>query len=198
MAGMAGMHHETASSFKAIDPADPQYPCSIMAQRYLASCYQMQTSVMLHLNKGDMGDAARSCDKAPGIMKYVCYTSLGRDISSYSLQDLPTAIKMCSLGTEKYQPWCIVGLVKNLVDLNARPEDGFALCKMLKFESNKVKCYEAVGEQIGTLRNDSGSRTALCEKSEPAFFDVCLFGARVTSVIPATLKKLNETAFGAS
>jgi hypothetical protein len=195
---MAGMNHdhETKSAFKAMDPKDPQYPCSIMAPRYLTSCYQMQTSVMLHLNKGDIGDAAMSCDKAPGVMKYVCYTSLGRDISSYSLQDHGTAIKMCSLGTEKYQPWCYVGLVKNLVDLNARPEDGFALCKKLSGEANKVKCYEAVGEQIGTLRNDSESRSALCEKAEPAFFDTCLFGARVTSVIPAALKKLNAEAFG--
>jgi hypothetical protein len=197
---MAGMNHEheKKSEFKAMDPKDPQYPCSIMAPRYLASCYQMQTSVMLHLNKGDIGDAAKSCDKAPGVMKYVCYTSLGRDISSYSLQDHATAIKMCSLGTYQYQPWCFVGLVKNLVDLNARPEDGFALCKKLSGEANKVKCYEAVGEQIGTLRNDSASRSALCEKSEPAFFDVCLFGARVTSVIPSALKKLNAEAFGAS
>jgi len=196
MAGMAGMHHETASSFKAIDPADPQYPCSIMAQRYLASCYQMQTSVMLYLNHGNLGDAAMKCDKAPGMMKYVCYTSLGRDISSYSLQDHSTAIKMCSLGTEKYQPWCYIGLVKNLVDLNARPDDGFSLCKELRGNNNKLKCYEAVGEQIATLKNDQQSRSALCEHAEAGYLDVCLFGARVTSLIPPALEKLNAANYG--
>ncbi|HET9385454.1 MAG TPA: hypothetical protein VFO67_09920, partial [Gemmatimonadales bacterium] len=48
-------HHAAATTFKAIEPKDPLYPCSIMADRYLHACYQMQTSVMLHLNKGDIG-----------------------------------------------------------------------------------------------------------------------------------------------
>jgi hypothetical protein len=193
---MAGMHHEAPAQFKAMDPADPQYPCSALDKKYLVSCYQMQTSVMLYLNHGNIGDAATKCDKAPGAMKYVCYTSLGRDISSYSLQDHSTAIKMCSLGTEKYQPWCYVGLVKNLIDLNARPGDGFSLCKELRGNNNKLKCYEAVGEQIGTLRNDQASRSALCEDAEAGYTDVCLFGARVTSLIPPSLQKLNVEAYG--
>ncbi|HUQ21251.1 MAG TPA: hypothetical protein VM099_16685, partial [Gemmatimonadaceae bacterium] len=44
---MAGMHHEAPAQFKAMDPADPQYPCSVLDKKYLSSCYQMQTSVML-------------------------------------------------------------------------------------------------------------------------------------------------------
>ena len=26
---------------------------------------------------------------------------------------------MCSLGTERYQPWCYLGVVKNIIDINA-------------------------------------------------------------------------------
>ncbi|HYN81662.1 MAG TPA: hypothetical protein VES88_09190 [Gemmatimonadaceae bacterium] len=191
---MAGMDHGSHSKFKAMDPKDPLYPCAIMPGKYLTSCYEMQTSVMLHLNRGDMGDAAKTCDRAPGKMVYVCYQSLGRDISSYSLQDHDKAIEMCSLGTKKYQPWCYVGVVKNFVDLNARSSDGLSFCRKITAEANKVKCYDAVGEQIGTLRNDSEGRRNLCAPSEPAYVDACLFGARVSTFEPPPLAKLNAEA----
>jgi hypothetical protein len=197
MAGMEGMDHG-GKPFKAIDPKDPLYPCSIMANQYLESCYEMQTSIILYLNQGDMAATAKTCDKAPGYMKFVCYQSLGRDISSYSLQDHPTAIRMCSLGAKRYQPWCYIGLVKNLIDLNAKPSDGMALCRELTSPASKVKCYEAVGEQIATLRNDLPARRAECSPSESVYLDTCLFGARVTADVPPLLKEVNRDAYGGS
>jgi hypothetical protein len=194
----AAMDHGAQAKFKPMDPANPLYPCSIMAEKYLVSCYEMQTSVMLYLNHGDMAAAAKTCDGAPVKMRYVCYQSLGRDISSYSLQDHEKAIEMCSLGTPKYQPWCYVGLVKNFIDLNARANDGLSFCRKLTGEANKVKCYEAVGEEIGTLRNDGDGRRALCQPSEPEYLDACLFGARVSSFEPPLLARLNAEAITGS
>lgn len=191
---MAGMDHEAEKPFKAIDPKDPHYPCSIMAEQYLVACYEMQTSIMLYLNQGDMAATAKTCDRAPGSMKYVCYQSLGRDISSYSLQNHATAIRMCSLGNPKYQPWCYVGLVKNFIDLNAKADDGLLLCRDLTDERSKVKCYEAVGEEIGTIRNDTESRRKMCAPSEPTYLDACLYGARVTPEMPVLLRKMGEEA----
>ncbi|MEO5579010.1 MAG: hypothetical protein ABIR58_00010 [Gemmatimonadaceae bacterium] len=188
---MAGMDHDAKPKFRALDPGDLLYPCSIMADRYLVSCYEMQTSVMLNHNKGDIKGAATTCDTAPPRLRHVCYQSLGRDISAYSLQDPVKGVAMCSLGTPRFQPWCFVGLVKNLVDLNARSEDGMAFCKTLTGESNKLKCYEAVGEQIGTLRNEPTQRRALCEAAEPDFVDTCQFGARLGVRPPDALIRYN-------
>jgi len=50
--------HGAAPAFKALDPNDLQYPCSIVGQRYLVACYNMQTSVMLYFTHGDMAAAA--------------------------------------------------------------------------------------------------------------------------------------------
>ncbi len=105
---------------------------------------------------------------------------------------------MCSLGTPKYQPWCYVGLVKNFIDLNARANDGLSFCRKLSGLSNKLKCYEAVGEEVGTLRNDSEGRRALCQPAEPAYLDACLFGARVSTFEPPFLSKLNADAVSGS
>lgn len=194
-ADMPGMDRHAEAPFKAIDPADPLYPCSIVGEQYLVSCYEMQTSVILYLNQGNIGAAAKTCDTAPNRMRYICYQSLGRDISAYALQDHGKSKQMCNLGTPQYQPWCFFGLVKNFVDLNARPDDGFNFCKTLDGDANKMKCYEALGEQIGTLRNDLEGRRRMCMPSEAKYVDACLFGARVGSS-PELLRTLNAKATG--
>ena len=191
--GHEGMHHEasaSASKWKALDKNDLLYPCSIMDARYLPACYEMQTAAILYLNGGDIGAAARTCDTAPTSMPLICYQSLGRDISAFANQDHARAIEMCALGTAKYQPWCYFGLVKSFVNMNARAEDGVSFCKELKGEPNKLKCYEAVGEQIGTLRNETSQRSALCESAEAAYKSACLYGARVGPK-PPTLDRLD-------
>jgi len=53
-----------------------------------------------------------------------------------------------------------------------------------------------VGEEIGTLRNETEPRRALCATAEPAYLDACLFGARVSGFEPKLLGKLNAAAAG--
>jgi hypothetical protein len=184
---MEGMHHDDAPPFKAVDAADPLYPCSALGERYQRACYEMQTSVMLYNNKGDIAGAAKSCDTAPPDMRPVCYASLGRDISSYSQQNHAEAVRMCSLGTVRYQPWCYYGLVKNLIDLDARPADGMAMCRDVPGESGKALCYDAVGEQVLVLEPDPEKRRATCATAESGFVDVCSYGARLGVQPPAKL-----------
>jgi hypothetical protein len=183
---MGGMDHDMSSmdhdakKFKPVDSTDQLYPCSVMKERYLSACYEMQTSVMLYNNKGDIAAAAKSCESAPQSMRTVCFASLGRDISSYSQQQHPEAIRMCSLVTSKYQPWCYYGLVKNLIDLEARASDGMSLCREVPSSDSKALCYAAVGEQILVLRPGEEERRSLCAPAESEYLDACLYGARLS------------------
>ena len=191
---MAGMHHSDAKPFKAVDPADPLYPCSALPDRYLSACYEMQTSVMLYNNKGDIGGAAKGCDTAPLNMRPICYASLGRDISSYSLQNHAQAVRMCSLGTPRYRPWCYYGLVKNFIDLEARPQDGMAMCRDVPDAAGKTLCYDAVGEQVLILEPDAEKRRLICDTAEPEFVDVCGYGARLAMQAPDELLAIWDAA----
>ena len=186
MKGMQGMSHATPK-FKPLDPENLLYPCSALPDRYLIACYEMQTSVMLYENHGDIAGAAKACDTAPVAMRSMCYVSLGRDVSSYSGQKHAEAIRLCSLGTERYQPWCYYGLVKNIIDLNARSDDGMAMCRDVTAPGNKAQCYSAVGEEIWVLAATTEGRTRLCSKAEPAYLDACLYGTRVNTVAPQIL-----------
>ena len=198
VAGKAGSGEEAAGddhgsgdaaggSFKALDSADLHYPCSIMDQRYLDACYQMQTSVILHFNGGDFEAAAGTCDRAPRGLRSVCYQSLGRDASAYTLQDHAEGIRLCSLGSPRFQPWCFVGLVKNFVDLTARTDEGFAFCRKVPAKASKLKCYQALGEQIAVLENGAAERAAACEQAPRHYVDACRYGARLRDVPPPDL-----------
>jgi hypothetical protein len=171
-------HHETATTFKALDSNDPLYPCSIVAERYLHACYQMQTSVMLHFNHGDIGNAARSCDRAPLPMRDVCYQSLGRDITSYTARDPQKTADLCAKGSEPYRPACYVGAAKALVDWTATTTAAFTFCRIVGNEPGGPRCYRALGEEIATLVATPPEREEQCLRAQdPAAIASCREGA---------------------
>ncbi|MFV1986571.1 MAG: hypothetical protein ACC682_04790 [Gemmatimonadota bacterium] len=161
---------------------DPHYPCSVLDSRYLAACYMMQTSVMLHHNGDDFGAAADDCGRAPERWRATCFQSLGRDISAYTLQDQGKGLEACGRTPEDFRDACYVGLVKNFVDLTATTEDGFEFCTRVE-ERYKGRCNEAIGEQINTLFATEEERREACSMAETDDLEAtCLFGARVPAL----------------
>jgi hypothetical protein len=177
-----GHHHAAATTFKAIEPKDPLYPCSIMADRYLHACYQMQTSVMLHLNKGDIGDAAKSCERAPAQIRSICFQSLGRDATSYTARDPQKTADLCHKAREPYRPACYFGAAKALVDWTATTESAFAFCKVVASEAGGPTCYQALGEEIATLLATTPQREQQCVRAEEEWaVEACRHGAGIPS-----------------
>jgi len=171
-----------ATTFKALDPADPLYPCSIMAERYLHACYQMQTSVMLNLNHGDIGNAAKSCAGAPPSVRGVCFQSLGRDITSYTARDPQKTADMCDKASEPYRPSCYFGAAKALVDWTATTEAAFTFCHIVGHEAGGPNCYQALGEEIATLLATGPEREEQCLRAqEPQAVTACRVGAGVAA-----------------
>ena len=172
--------HAHHSAFKALDPADPLYPCSIMARKYLQACYQIQTAAILHFTHGDISGAATVCDTAPPDWRPVCYQSLGRDISSYALRDPDKSIALCHQGAERYRPSCYVGVVKALVDWSASSASGMVFCERLGHLDGWLQCYEAVGQQVAVLVATDSERVKLCtEGGRPEAVTACRAGAGV-------------------
>ena len=182
---MAGMDHEamghgtsaTEAPYKMLDKDDPHYPCNTLDSRYLRSCYGMQTSAILWFNGGDVPATAKACDGAPEEVRTACYQSLGRDISSYTLQNHARAAQLCSNGDPAYQPWCHVGYTKNLIDLDANAADGIAYCRSLTDVAAKTACYRAVGEETWVLTDDREKRRAWCATAEEPYREECSLAA---------------------
>lgn len=182
-------HHEMAgmdmgkAAFKAIDPADPLYPCSIMEHRYLYSCYQLQTSVMLWLNHGDIGGAAKSCDKAPADMRASCYASLGRDVTAYASRDPQKSADLCAKGTPIYRASCFDGAARSLVNWTGTTDGAFALCRIVASDSRNrpadgTACFTALGSAISSLTTAAPQREEQCQRAQaPEAVAACRAGA---------------------
>lgn len=182
----AGAHgHGTMAMAEGVEPFeplradDPHYPCSILDERYLTSCYQMQTSAMLWHNDWDIADAASSCLDAPDGWRDECFVSLGRDISGRTLQDEDDAHGECRKSPADHREWCYVGVVKNFVDVTATTGAGFSFCRIIE-DSAKPLCHEAMGEALYSLYADEAARREACEASETEELALeCRRGARV-------------------
>ncbi|HEU0016290.1 MAG TPA: hypothetical protein VFQ45_21605 [Longimicrobium sp.] len=176
--GAQAMRHEP---FKALDPADPLYPCTVVDEKYRPSCYTMQTSAMLFFNRGDIAATARGCEKAPEAYLGACYASLGRDITAYASQRHDRSIQMCStaagLAGGRAQVWCLNGVVQNLINVAADAGEGIRFCRALSAAEHKRECYRVVGETITTLENAPAARASRCAPAEPEYVAFCRRGA---------------------
>lgn len=170
---------EGLEPFEPLRADDPHYPCSILEDRYLTACYMMQTSAMLQQNGTDVAAAAENCSEAPERWRRTCFQSLGRDVSSITLQDVGDSIDECRKAPEAYRGWCYVGVVKNFIDLTATTDDGFEFCRAVEDEA-KPRCNEAIGEQVYVLFGTARERREACEDAEDEDLRrSCLRGARV-------------------
>lgn len=177
-AAPAAMTHEP---FPPLDPDDPLYPCSVLDERYLVACYQMQTSAILYHNGQDVRATAAACDEAPERYRGYCYSSLGRDISAITLQDHTRARAACEVGDPEYRVWCHIGYTKNLVDLTADPGEALAYCRGVQGAELKQACYHAVGEEIWVLTSDTEQGEAWCSMAESEQREHCRRGAGLAS-----------------
>jgi len=184
MAGMPGMDHggheghdmASAEPFKALDDQEPLYPCTVVQEHHRPACYLMQTSAILFRNNGDFRDAARQCARAPEAYRFICYISLGRDANSWGRGSREHALAYCTAAPDVGQPWCIVGLVKNIVDVTADARDGLSFCAMAP-DNTKPACYKAVGQEIGLLQPTSEGRERACRAAPSGYVPECRHGA---------------------
>lgn len=172
--------HGGPPPFKALDSTDLLYPCSIMDQRFLRSCYEIQTAAILRFTKGSIAKSAEACDSAPEDMQPVCYASLGRDISSRALRKPAKAIRYCKQAGERFRGWCYLGVAKALIDWNAEPSAGMAMCRRLGDSPGWELCYRGVGEQVANLILDQNGRIKACDEAgRPEAVDICRRSALV-------------------
>jgi len=175
--------HHMATAFKAIDTNDPLYPCSIMDHRYLYSCYQIQTSVILYLNHGNIGGTARVCDRAPTDMQNSCYESLGRDVTAYSGRDPQKTADLCAKGSLQHRTSCYSGAARSLVNWTGTTEGALAFCRIVandrtNLPDDGIDCYKALGVAIATIVAAGPDREEQCLRAQrPEAVEACRAGA---------------------
>ncbi len=136
----------------------------------------MQTSAILFRSNGDFRDAARQCERTPQAYRNTCWVSLGRDANSGGRGSHERAIAYCTAAPEVGQPFCIVGVVKNVVDVTADPRDGLSFCRTVP-DNTKPACFNAVGQQIALLQPTMPGREQACRAAASGYVPECRRGA---------------------
>ena len=173
----AGGHDPHEPAFLALDPDEPLYPCTVVAARHRASCYLMQTSAILFRNGGDFHAAGAQCERIEGRLANACFVSLGRDAAAYAGSDDVAAVRLCMAAGPRALPWCVVGTVKNRVDVAAAPAPGLAYCTAVPEGPVRTGCYRAIGEQLTLLRGSPAERASECAAVAEAYRSACRLGA---------------------
>ncbi len=172
--------HPGQARFKALDSTDLLYPCSIMEQKFLRPCYEIQTSAILYFAKRSLPKAAAACGTAPEDMQPICFAGLGRDISSRAVRDPAKSIRYCQKVGERHVGWCYFGVAKALIDWGSDPRAGMDMCRRLGEVPGWEQCYQGVGEQLANLIVDRDRRIRICEEAaRPEAVTVCRLSAAV-------------------
>ena len=172
--------------FAVRNPADLQYPCSALGERYQRACYQMQAGLVAEVTGLDFGKIAQACDQAPAQWQRWCYQGIGTYVSGVTVREPEKGIAECSLGKRSLQAWCFVGLVKNYVDVTANLDDGLDFCRRLSDrEDIAIACYVALGEQAAVLYPAMERRRDECARVPDPHAAACRYGAGLSSERPA-------------
>lgn len=100
---------------KYINADEPLYPCSAVSERYKQECYIMQSSHILPSVGNDFAQTFAICSDAETQFKAICYQSIGRDASGFSISDIQATKKLCDLGHNvEAVTNCIIGAVKDI------------------------------------------------------------------------------------
>lgn len=161
-----------------VDPEDPYFPCNALDGEYEPYCWRMQTSLIHFLNGGDFEATAAICAELDGSSKTRCYSSMGRDASSWAQRDPQGVAQRCGFihdGTYRYQ--CIQGAVAELVTNYADPYQGLPYCADYP-ESDRGLCYRALGL---SARNhlEQDELDGLCSEVKEPYQGECRSGAGI-------------------
>ena len=166
-------HHDQTPATSFMNAEDLLYPCTALSEKYLRSCYLMQTSAVLTFLNYDFAQAFTQCERVTGDHQTTCFRSLGRDISGFTLRDPQRVTELCGLGKGDQVRQCFIGAVKDFILTDASPDAGLAFCRHLDGQF-KQDCYSTLAEMVVTLYSDREQRNQACRKGESEYVDTCL------------------------
>ena len=171
---ISGHHHAAVEQHPTgLRADDLLFPCDQVGPDVQPACYSMQTSVMLRFNGWDIAATFAECQGAPAAVQGECFSSLGRDIGTFTQGVADQSMALCS-GAPDAGPRqeCIRGLVAERMNGSGDIHAGFPLCA-LAVVGDKAACYAVVASMMRFMEPDAALRAAACEGAEPAFHAAC-------------------------
>jgi len=134
---------------KYLKPGEPLYPCTAVAEKYKAECFDMQTSYALGAVQGDFAKVFALCAGVAMPFRNNCYQSLGRDAATISRDQVSPTVATCNLGRGHDQrAYCVLGAVLDFVYYYHSDEQAKALCAAIDRDLRQG-CRSAITSLVG-------------------------------------------------
>lgn len=156
---------QTGSPGESAIAEDLQYPCNAVVDKYRPDCWLLQTSTILDVLAWDFRAAFQECGRAPDPYVPICYQSMGRDISGYTLAEPVRSAELCRLGDAEWMGECFAGAARQLVYADAQTTDAFELCNRAP-SAVQATCRTAVAQMANFFwRADPARLRAECARA---------------------------------
>lgn len=173
MENVVGGLADDADHFTEYLSDDPHFPCNILPDQYIDSCYFYQTSRMANLFNGDMEKIAVACAEIDQTHQSSCFASMGRDVNAHYPE--PTdALRICgAANTEANEINCLLGAIQNTFWDSAGQSDALNFCLTLTAEAHKTACYWSIYDRAVSVLPDEAAVANFCTKIETDYQFVC-------------------------
>ena len=121
---------------RSLRPGEPLYPCTVVARRYKAQCYERQSTYAMFVENGDFDAVFRLCARAERGLRGACQRGLGGDVAAETKQlgagrdQARARRRLCMLGaSSRARQDCVTGAVAVILrDLDGGPAQLDAFC----------------------------------------------------------------------
>ncbi len=137
---------KTGHPAKYIKKDDPVYPCNAkeIDHKYKRACYFLVSSQILKINGWNIKEASNICATVETEFRFLCFQSLGRDVSGSTLRSTPQVIEMCQYAKDKEDNAnCFYGAVRDYINEKGEFASGIELCKLVPSDY-KQRCFDAI------------------------------------------------------
>ncbi|HYE22149.1 MAG TPA: hypothetical protein VD998_01005 [Verrucomicrobiae bacterium] len=165
---------KTGHPAKYIKKEDPIYPCNgkEIAEHYRSACYFLASSQILKINGYNMQNAFDLCATVEQKYRYLCFQSLGRDVSGSSLRNKDMVIQQCQLAKDSTNAAdCFYGAVRDFINEKGEFEGGIDLCKVVP-DQYRQRCFDAIFLDM-TLYKKGADFLDICAKMPDPYRGQC-------------------------
>jgi hypothetical protein len=182
---------------KYIKTDDPLYPCTILEERYLETCYSYQSSHFALISHHDWAKVIELCRLVAENYRAGCFRIIGTNQVGFS-QDMTTRRNNCDLIREvHYKDICFNGVVTGLVGRYHRDFTTITSFCVILAKEYKESCYRQTGFALMGWTESPEDLRRRCETiTEGEYIRACLEAVNFDYRSVSLAEPARGTSFG--
>jgi len=185
---MESSSSSTSHPSRFIKDDDPMYPCNILDEKYLETCYMYQSSHFAKISNYDWVKVGELCELVSEPYQEGCFTIIGSNqVGSY--MDTEKFIETCSSFEETdNRNSCNRGVLFGLAGrYKAEPQRMKKFCDLMA-DKDKPECFKIIGAMTRQWTNNPSDYEFFCESLEQ-YSTECLTGIHSRETKPPIIIK---------